>query len=119
MALTITSNYRTRRLLSFNELPLSERADFDYMHADCDVECSCLDEARFVLAYGSWHDTYEFESIARGISVPVVAPSRRDKGSLVRWDAIQSGSAWHALVLRYFDADGYELDGVVVGWAQW
>jgi hypothetical protein len=31
------------------------------------------------------------------------------------WDGFNSDSYWSGLAFRYFDRDGYELDGVIIG----
>jgi hypothetical protein len=117
--LTITTNNRPRVLLSYDDLDASEQEQFDYIVSSTKGGYDVREELRFVRAYGQVWDTHEFESIQRGISVPVAAPGPGEKDKLVRWDGIQGQSHFHAIVLRYFDKDGYELEGPVVGWAQW
>lgn len=103
---TITTNNRERPLLTYEQLPVSARDMFDYMLDARGVPSEDSYTPRFVRAYGSYYDTLE--------SVP--APdSYRARG----WNTVMTESAFHALVFRWFDADGYALDGVVVGWTQW
>lgn len=98
----ITSNYRVRPLVSWDELPERDRADFSYVE---DNEWD-RDTARFFRFRGSWWDSHEFQ----------VAPdSYRARG----WDGVMATSYFAAVLLRYFDRDGYELEGVVVGRATW
>ena len=107
--LKITSNYRVRELVSFDELTDSEKSDFDY------VEMEDRDTPRFFRAYFSTFDSHEFEVINRGISVMVVAPEKGQRDILATWDAIQGQSAWNAIVVRV----SAEFDGIVVGYATW
>lgn len=97
---TITTNNRERELVTIWDVPEPDRNDFDYLD-EADAETP-----RFFRFRDSWWDAHEF----------VVAPdSLKARG----WDGVMTTSYWDAIVLRYFDRDGYELEGVVVGHATW
>lgn len=101
----ITTNNRTRPLLSLVQVPAEVReSQFGYV-ADTDDNEEAY-TPRFFQFRGEWHDSNEFERSANSIAAQ-------------GYDGQQVTSAWDAIVLRYFDRDGYELDGVVVGHAVW
>lgn len=95
----IKSNHNERPLKSLSEIdPTIAEEWFNYVTED--------EDNRFVQYRGSWYDTYEFE----------VAPDHlKARG----WDAWQPESAFSAVLLQWFDKDGYEREGVVVGYAHW
>ena len=98
---TIKSNRHTRDLVGFFDLPASERDDFDYVEGEEQYSL------RFFSYRGSWYDYFEFE----------VAP---DSFKARGWDGVQTESYFSAVLVSYFDRDGYELeDQVIVGYAHW
>lgn len=119
MALKITSNYRERALIAYCDLTPTEREDFSYVADEAvnNWDDTIAEIPRFVRAYGSVWDTHEFLRATEELSL--VAFKSTDQDALVRWDAYSTQSAFHAIVLRWFDRDGYELEGPIVGWAQW
>lgn len=102
----ITSNNRQRDMVTYNELPVSARGMFDYVKGDLDSndKDQTDTEPRFFRAYGVWFDYYEIE---------------RAPHDLARqgWDGYTNIAAGACYVFRYFDRDGYTLDGPVVGFA--
>lgn len=92
----ITANNHVRELVSFNELDEAVQSDFDYVDEEDRFS------PRFVQYRGDWYDTGDVE---------IAPPSIKALG----WDGFNSDSYWSGMVYRYFDRDGYELDGVVIG----
>lgn len=91
-----TTNDRERPLVSWNMLPETEQADFDYLQP------SERDDLRFVKAYGSWHDVDDTEGLA-----PADLAAQG-------WSVYYSDSVWTGVVFRHFDAEGVYLDETVV-----
>lgn len=99
--MNITCNNKPRTLHTYLDLPEAERADFDYIEED-DRHATRLFKYR-----GSWYDYYEFE---------VASDTFKAEG----FDGMQAQSYFDAIIVRYFDKDGYEYDGeIVVGHAHW
>lgn len=93
---TITTNNRERELFALDQLSTDQQGEFDYIEGDDRFT------PRLFRFRDSWWDTHEFER----------APdSLKARG----WDGVMATSYWDAVVLRYFDRDGY----VVVGHATW
>ena len=93
----ITTNNHVRELVSFNELPKAVQSDFDYVDEEDRFS------PRFVRYREDWYDTSDV----------MIAP---DSIKALGWDGFNSDSHWSGMVYRYFDRDGYELDGVVIGY---
>lgn len=99
--LHVKCNNKPRPLVMWHDLPESERATFDY------VPDSEHEVFRFFEYRGSWYDDHEFEG----------AP---DSFRALGFDGIQTESYFSAVVLRYYDKDGYAYDDeVVVGYIHW
>lgn len=109
MSKTITTEYgdmyvkcngHERELFALDQLPAKDAADFDYIEGE--------DRFSFRLFQyrGSWYDSAEFE----------IAPDRFKR---LGFDGIQTESAFSAVIARYFDEDGHELDGIIVGYVHW
>lgn len=96
----ITTNNRERDLVALADLPSDEAADFDYIEGEDQYS------PRLFRFRDSWWDSHEFER----------AP---DEYKALGWDGVMGTSYFDAVVLRYFDRDGNELEGVVVGHATW
>ena len=97
----IKCNNQPRDLVMWHDLPDSEVADFDYLPE------SERESFRFFEYRGSWYDYNEFER----------AP---DRFKALGFDGIQTESAFSAVIVKYFDADGNCLDDqVIVGYAHW
>ena len=101
---TIKTNGHRRELVSYWQLPVDVRAEFEYM-----VERGCEDDMyspRFVLYRGSWYDTSDCEGGWNGM------PSEF-KG----WDEYASDSAFSGVLFRFphNEFGEYEDDLVVVG----
>lgn len=94
------TNYTERELITFDELTPDEQGWLDYVPNDEH------DSPRFFRYLGDAYDLHEFE----------VAPSWLKAQGFDGW---QTNSAFSATVVRYFDADGYELEGVIVGRIHW
>ena len=93
-----TTNDRERPLVSWNMLPETEQADFDYLQPNE------RDELRFVKAYDAWHDVNDTEGLA-----PADLAAQG-------WSVYYSTSFFDGYVFRHFDADGIYLhETVVVG----
>ena len=113
--LVITSNYRPVELFHADDLPA------ELFAPGADLEPWAADRGkgdwshRFFRAYGSWHCIEEFESIERGISVPVAAPTAADRGKLDQWHGIQGQSHSTAIVVRWVN----NFEDMQVGFAQW
>lgn len=96
------SDNRPRDLVMWHDVPEDERHWFDYVTSDED-----RGTFRFFCFRGSWYDANEFE----------VAPARFKR---LGFDGIQTSSYFDAVILRYFDRDGYAYDDqVVVGYVFW
>lgn len=91
---TITTNNHERALVACQDVPETER-DENYPNSD------------YVKAYGRF---WCLDSAERFTDHALSA--RGYDGSIL--DHMNAGSC--GLVLRYFDRNGYELDGVIVGW---
>ena len=62
---------------------------------------------RFFQYRGAWYDMFEFERAGHDVSA-------------LGFDGVQTESAFSAVVVSYFDRDGYEYeDGIVVGYIHW
>lgn len=108
MSLTITSNYHTRPVVYAYELTPKERATlYEAYGIVSDPEKKEFDMRRFVKAYGEYYDLDD---------VPRAPHNILAKG----WDGFVAETFWGGVVFRYFDKEGYLLDGgdsVVVGYA--
>lgn len=103
MTLTITTNGHYRELWSLAELNDPKiREEFDYI--------GTADEygQRLFKYRGSWYDLQEFEPIRQYSQL-------RDANLADKWDAIQTQSAFSALLVKY--GPGYE--SVAVGYTHW
>lgn len=97
MALRVTTNNHERPLLAWEELPESERDDFDYVTGEDRLS------PRFVKYRESWWDTSDTEGMAP------------DSLRALGWDTYLTTSFFDGLVFRWFDREGDLLEGVVVG----
>lgn len=100
----VKTNRHTRPLISWQELEhevIGEYFGEDYSIAG--EEWS----PRFFNYRGAWYDYYEFESA-------------RDDVKALGFDGVQFESAFSAVVVSYFNKDGYELDNeIIVGYIHW
>lgn len=96
----ITSNYHVREAISGSVLPETIRKQFDYIS---DEEWEWHD---FVKYRGEWYDLNDVER----------AP---DNLRAMGWDDFVSDSFWSGIAFRYFDKEGHNLDGVIVGSVYW
>lgn len=103
--ITHRGNRHTRPLIAFNQLEHSVIAE----HFGEDYPIGNEDQwtPRFFNYRGSWYDTHEFE----------VAPL---EVKVLGYDGVQTESYFSAVVVSYFDRDGYELqDEIIVGYIHW
>lgn len=101
MAISVTTNNKPRPLLSWFDLPESERADFDYIEEDERYSY------RLFQYRGSFYDYYEFQTAGNDVKA-------------LGFDGVQGQSYFDAIAVRYFDRDGYEYDNeIVVGHLTW
>ena len=98
MTYRITTNNRQRTLVPLSTVPETGRHWFDYVDAG-DEDCP-----RFFRAYGVWFDYNEIERAPHDLLAQ-------------GWQGFTNISIGACYVFRYFDVDGYELDGPVVGFA--
>ena len=100
----LTSNFHERDLLGWFELTPEQRADVDYVdYAEADSDGYT---PRFFTYRGSTYDVREFTVAGDGVKA-------------LGFDAVQASSYWDAIVIRYFDREGYALEGIVVGHLHW
>lgn len=91
----VVTNGRMRYLVCWHEVPAGVRErDFDYVEGDERYD------ARFVFAYGSWHDVWDAQTIHvapdyRALQVNVSADS-----PLAGWDRIATESHWFGVVFK-------------------
>ena len=116
MSLRITTNHHTRHLLYGYELPAKVRAEFEADYAEHAAWCAengvyntktPVEDREYVKAYGEYYDFAD---------IPMAPDTMKAKG----WDGFIPLCFWGGPVFRYFDTDGYLLDGgdsVIVGWA--
>lgn len=95
----ITTNHHVRETIDGWNVPADVRAEFDYV--DWEAIDKGEDSRDFVKYRGQWVD----------LSDVMVAP---DSLKALGWDGFNADSYWSGLAFRYFDRDGYELDGVVI-----
>lgn len=101
MPYTLKTNNKPRPLASFNDLPQAERGRFEY------VDEEDRDSPRMFLYRGSWYDAEDFECAPHDVAA-------------LGFDGVQADSMFSAVVLRYFDCEGYAYDdAVVVGYLYW
>jgi hypothetical protein len=109
----IKTNNVPRDLVTFHEVPLKYRPDFDYIDESehCDV--------RFFQYRGTWYDVTEFVRIVErakfngGFAHPVDSDS-----PLMKWHGVQTDSFFSGVVVRYpvnERGDIADCDRVVVG----
>lgn len=99
----LKTNYQWRELFALEDarVPEKERADFDY------IEGEDRHSTRLFNYRGSWYDSHEF----------TIAP---DSVKRIGFDGIQSESAFSAVILRYYDDEGYYHDDeIIVGYIHW
>lgn len=90
----VVTNGQRRPLVSFFDLPVGARADFDYLDEDEHFN------ERFVLYRGSWFDTRDVQIInGRGMGDFPVMPD----SPLFTWHAVQTDSMWTGTVFRFPD----------------
>lgn len=99
MAYVITTNNHVRTAVDAFLLPPEVRAEFDYV--DWRAIDSGEDFRAFVQYRGEWFD----------LSDVMMAPHSL---KALGYDGFNSDSHWSGIAFRYFDRDGYPLDGVVV-----
>lgn len=100
--LKIVTNNHPRPLLTWIELTITERKEFDYIDVNDHDE---VYHPRFVRAYGNVYDIDDFEHIN---------PSNPLKG----WGGFISESFWDGIVVKYakpFDKYQSDYDFVVIG----
>jgi hypothetical protein len=105
----IHANGHERALKTYNELSKREREDVWYIAeniAEGRMAYDELDIPRFFIYLGSTYDDQEFE----------VAPAWV---KTLGYDGWQTDSAFSAVIVRYFDEFGYELEGRVVARIHW
>lgn len=103
MELHFKSNRHSRKLYAYAELEHAVIAEWFGDDYPVDDEW----EHTFFNYRGSWYDMREFER----------AP---DAYKAHGWDAVQTESYFSAVVITYWDYDGYELDDeVIVGYVHW
>lgn len=103
MAYTIVTNNKPRPIVDACELTPAERERFDYL--DWPAITAGEDSASFVRYKGDLFDLGEV----------LMAP---DDLKALGWDGYVTGTYFSGWCFRYFDRDGYELDGgdsVIVG----
>lgn len=126
----ITSNYHQRALVSWLDLSIDDKAEFDYILSDEFVpgvetnvwpdECHSL---RFFKYRDSWYDVNQFQriSLVTSTSHNSFALTVEEDSPLASWNASQTDSVWSGILIRW----GTEWDGtpsfesVVVGSAYW
>lgn len=99
----VKCNWQPRHVTYGAELPASARAKFDYLTDDE------LADRSFVQYRGEWYDMGEFQ-----LAPPTVAA--------LGFNGYVEESAFSAVAVQYFDADGNLHDGgdsVVVGYIHW
>ena len=89
----IVTNNQERPLIGWDELTDKERKWFDASQPDS-----------LFFRYRGWvYDYYEM-------------PMAPDSLKALGWDGALADTVWTAIIVRYFDRDGYALDGVIVGY---
>ena len=89
----IVTNNQERPLITWDELTDKEREWFDASRSDS-----------LFFRYRGWvYDYYDM----------LIAP---DSLKALGWDGALADTVWSAIVVRYFDRGGYDLDGVIVGY---
>lgn len=97
----VSTNRHIRDLSSWWDLPVKERADFDYITGE-DRHSHRLFKYR-----GGWYDYYEFERTSEFFEAE-------------GWNGLQTQSAFDAVLVSYYDHDGSIMDdGVIVGHIHW
>lgn len=86
ITITIKTNHHWHELLTWHDIPESERADFDYI--DSEERFS----PRMFCYRGRWYDTNEF------FVIPQSLPAE-----LREWSGYQSDSYFSGVVVRYSD----------------
>ena len=99
----IKTNNHNRELQSFQALPESEHAMFDYIKDDERYS------NRLFNYLGEWYDVGEFVRIVSQ-SKAVGFQHGTDDPALLQWDGIQTDSYYTAVVVRYID-DEYVIAG--------
>ena len=96
----VTENRHARPLYALADIPRNDRERFDYIDAE--------DYSARLFSYrGAWYDAHGFERAG-------------DDVRALGYDGVQAQSAWDAVVITYFDRNGYELDdAVIVGRISW
>lgn len=107
---SVVTNHHMRELSTWLELEPDARDRFDYLDVDEQID------ARFVWAYGSWHDVRDTQRI-------IVAPEFESFGfgvqpgdPLAKWHSIATDAFYSGVVFRYpveRDIDIYEY--IIVG----
>lgn len=98
MNMKIKTNNIARELVTFHDMPVKARSDFDYVTDDAPFEY------RFIQYKGTWYDTYDTQRIAV------------DVGQFMGWTmAVQKDSPlskWHAVVSEtYFSGVLFRFTG--------
>lgn len=97
----LSTNRIPRNLYSMCELDETVRGEFDYITKDD------YPTARLFKYRGEWYDLGEFERAGHDMSA-------------MGFDGIQTESYFSAVVVSYFESDGYELeDQIIVGYVHW
>jgi hypothetical protein len=102
----VKCNNIPRPLYGWHDLTNKAQDDFDYLpNNERDANT-----ARFFEYRGSWYDLHD--------GFDVASSNIKSLG----FDAVQGESYFSAVAVRYFDRDGYLLDGgdsIVVGYIHW
>lgn len=113
MSVFISSNYRPLPLLSWADLPESERE-----HRDAPPEEEHYDP-RYVKAYGEYWNLHEFQRIEKRSQTTLVPMGwsfpTDDDSPLLKWHGICSTSMFGGLVVRHIEDDD---ETVQVGWVK-
>ena len=97
--LTIITNNKPRELVSFLDLPVQDRKDFDYIEEDDEYSI------RFVQYKGAWYDVHDAQFIAvRRTNRPMGWEVRvESEDPLARWDAIVSETFFSGVLFKFVD----------------
>lgn len=105
-AMTVITNNKPRELVTWHELPESQRQWFDYIGCEDDRY-----SPRFFAYRGSWYDASEFMRVPTEREAPQSGPS------LKGWDGIATDTYFSGVLIRYPRESWGELDTdhVIVG----
>jgi hypothetical protein len=103
VAIEIVTNNVPRDVLYWHQLPEDARNDFDYLESE-----EAQQEAKFFEYKDSYYDLHEFDSLG--------SAGYRDELAQQGWHAVQTDSAFSAIVIKWANED---YDSVVVGRASW